>query len=111
MSFFINAVALFLCWVGSTSAYLTSERQQVLSHPLGKKLGWSVFSITLIAAFTLLLSLHHWLAAFLVLTVMVMLVWIALSLVIPYFPKQRRPLFYGTVLTIVNAVIGGFYVF
>lgn len=110
MLFFINAIALLLAWVGSVSAYLASERQQVLSKAITKKVGWSLFCGALIAAFILLLNLHHWLSAFLVLFVMVMLVWILLSLVIPYFPQQRRPLFYGTIFTLVNAVIGGFYV-
>jgi hypothetical protein len=110
MIFLINIAALCLCWFGSASAYAASERQMVLSKPISKNVGWSLFCISMIAAFTLLLNLHHWLSAMLILIVMVMLVWILLSLAMPYFPHQRKTLIFGTVMTLITALIGGFYV-
>ncbi len=62
------------------------------------------------AAYFLLLTLHHWLSAMLILMVMVMLVWITLALAIPYFPNQRKTLVFGTAITLITALIGGFYV-
>lgn len=110
MSFFINIAALCLCWLGSASAYAASERQMILSKPISKNIGWSLFCASMIGAFILLLNLHHWLSAMLVLIVMIMLVWILLSLAIPYFPHQRKTLIFGTIITLFTALVGGFYV-
>ncbi|MCC2607461.1 hypothetical protein [Planctobacterium marinum] len=110
MVFVINSAALILCWLGILMVYLASERQAVLSRPLAKPLGWFLFSLSLPGAFLLLLNLHNWLAAVLILLVMIMLVWIALALIAPYFPQQRWLLIHGTVLTTITALIGGFYV-
>ena len=111
MSFLINSVALLCCWFGSVCAYAASERQTLLVNPLPKRPAWLAFCTTLVIAFTLLLTLHHWLAASLLLLVLVMLVWIAMALVVPYFKGQMTTvMLYGTGLTIMTALIGGFYV-
>jgi 4-hydroxybenzoate polyprenyltransferase len=90
--------------------YLVSERQLLMSRLISKKLGWSLFFIGMFSALILLLTLHHWLSAFLILVVLIMLVWIVLALVVPYFPHQPKTLIYGTAMIIVTALIGGFYV-
>jgi len=110
MVFLINVAALCLCWFGCVVAYLASNRQLILSQQVSKKFGWSLFCVAIFSAFILLLNLHHWLSAFLILIVLIMLTWIALALVVPYFPYQRKTLFYGTTLTMVTALIGGVYV-
>lgn len=110
MTFLVNVAALCLCWLGSVSPYVASERQMILSKPIAKKLGWLLFCVSMIGAFTLLLKLHHWLSATLILIVMIMLVWILLALTIPYYPYQRKTLVFGTVITLFTALIGGFYV-
>ena len=110
MSFLINVIALCCCWCGSASAYLASERQQVFVNPLSKKFGWSLFILGVVSAFILLLTLHHWLSAILILMVLIMLDWIVLTLAVPYFPNQHKTLITGTVLTMITALIGGFYV-
>lgn len=111
MSFLVNTLALLCCWLGSTFVYAASERQTLLANPLPKRPAWLTFCVTLIIAFTLLLTLHHWLAAMLILLVLVMLVWIVMALVVPYFKGQiTTVMLYGTGLTIMTALIGGFYV-
>lgn len=109
MIFVVNISAFFLCWFGSVSAYVASERQMVLSKPFTKNFGWSLFSVSMVGAFILLLKLHHWLSAALILIVMIMLVWILLALVIPYFPYQRKTLVFGTAITFCTALVGVFY--
>jgi len=110
MSFVVNIAAFCLCWFGSVGAYAASERQMVFSKPFTKNLGWALFSVSMAGAFILLLKLHHWISAMLILIVMIMLVWILLALVMPYFPRQRKMLLFGTIITLFTALIGGFYV-
>lgn len=110
MFFLINSLALVLCWIGSAGVYLASDRQHVLKTALPKQLAWTVFVILCVLAFAGLLSVHHWLAAFVIVLSLIMTSWIALALVIPYFPQQARPLFIGSALSIVLAIIGGVYV-
>lgn len=110
MSFLINAAALCLCWFSCVAVYLASNRQLILSRQVTKKFGWSLFSIGGLSSFILLLNLHHWLSALLILIVLIMLVWIVLALVVPYFPHQPKTLIYGTSMITVTALIGGCYV-
>jgi hypothetical protein len=110
MIFFLNCLALFLCWVGSTAAYMASDQQLIVRKPLPKKWAWLLFLLCLLFALITLSFLHHWLAAFLILLSFVMTTWIALALIVPYFPKQCKTLFVGTVFTFIIAIIGGFYV-
>lgn len=110
MSFLINVAALSLCWFSCVMVYLASDRQLILSGQVSKKRGWSLFFMGVFSAFILLLNLHHWLSALLILIVLTMLVWIVLALIIPYFPHQPKSLIYGTFIVIVTALIGGFYV-
>ena len=110
MNFVVNIAALCLCWFGSASAYAASERQMVFSKPFTKNFGWALFSVSMAGAFILLLKLHHWISATLILIVMITLVWILLALAIPYFPYQRKTLVFGTAITFCTAFIGGFYV-
>lgn len=110
MLLLINVSALCLCWFGCVAAYLASDRQLILSQQVSKQLGWSLFFFGISSAFILLLNLHHWLSALLILIVLIMLVWIVLALVVPYFPHQRKTFIYGTALTMITALIGGGYV-
>lgn len=110
MVFLINVAAFFLCWFGCIAAYLASDRQLMLAQQISKRLGWLIFSVGAFSAFILLLNLHHWLSALLTLIVLIMLAWIVLALVVPYFPHQRKTLVYGTTLTMITALIGGVYV-
>ena len=110
VSILLNCYAFLLIWVASVSVYLSSVRQSVLSAPISKKISFPVFIVCTVIAMSLLMNIHHWLAALLILSVAIMTVWISLALVIPYFPRQRKTLVVGTVLTLLTALLGAFYV-
>lgn len=110
MIFFLNSLALFLCWIGSAAAYMASDQQLIIRKTLPKKWAWLVFLLCLVLALITLSFLHHWLAAFLISLLFVMTAWVSLALIVPYFPKQRKTLFVGATFTFIIAIIGGFYV-
>lgn len=110
VGFIINIIALLFCWCASCVVYLSSQRQLVFSSPLNKKRSSALAIVCLIIAFVLLIQLHHWLSALLILLVAIMLIWICLALVVPYYPAKKRVLVYGTLLTALTGIIGGLYV-
>lgn len=110
MSFILNCLAFLLCWLGSASVYMSSSQQLVLTKSLPKIPTWILFVLCMVLAITILTSIHHWLAALLILLVFIMTAWILLALTVPYFPNQLKTLVIGTILTITTAIIGGFYV-
>ena len=110
MSFIFNITALLLCWCASCVVYLSSQRQLLISLPLNKKWAGVVACVCISAAFVLLSQLHNWLSALLILLVAIMLIWICLALIAPYYPAKKRIFVYGTVLTVITGFIGGFYV-
>ena len=107
---FVNCLALSLCWFASAGVYLASKRQKILSSTLSKAVAWFVFCALNTFAFVMLTSVHHGLSAFVILLSFVMTAWIALALIAPYFPTQKSTLIYGSMLTLIVAAIGGFYV-
>lgn len=110
MSFVLNCVAFFLCWLGSASVYMGSNQQLILPKSLPKVPAWILFTSCMCIALVIMTFIHHWLAALLTLLVFIMTAWILLALTVPYFPNQRKILAIGTILTIATAIIGGFYV-
>jgi len=103
-------MAFFLCWAGSATVYMASEKQLIMKNRLPKKMAWSFFIFCLSFSLFILTFIHDWLAAFLILLVLIMTIWISLALSIPYFPNQCKSLVVGTLLTCITAIVGGFYV-
>ena len=110
MSFILNCLAFFLCWLGSASVYMSSNQQLILPKSLSKIPAWTSFALCVCSALAIMTSIHHWLAALLTLLVFIMTAWILLVLTVPYFPNQLKVLVIGTLFTITTAIIGGFYV-
>lgn len=111
MAFVLNTTGLLLCWLGCYAVYLSSEHQPLVTDKIPKRLSWICFGACNLLAFLILLSIHHWLAALLVLLTNVMTIWVLLALVAPYFPKSKIVWVYGTLTTVFLGVVGGFYVY
>ena len=104
-------IAAILLWIGCVASYLTSNHQKLLSKPLHRQLGWSVFVLTVISSSYLIQQQQHWLSAIILVLCYLMLLW-PLIMISQAYLKQRlgQFLMLGTGFSLLLATIGGSHV-
>lgn len=102
-----SILAFELVWFGALAVYLASTHQVLLSKPLDKKYAAAFFVFTNAVALWLLADHYLLLSALFLNIVHIMLVWVCLALIAPYWRKLNGVLIAGSSVAFVFALMGG----
>ncbi|AFJ02946.1 hypothetical protein Q7C_1805 [Methylophaga frappieri] len=102
----IDILALQLAWFACVPVYCAARQQKIRDLPLAKSVAWPLFLVGSVLATILLMQSYHWLTAVVLVLLVVMLGWILLAIVTPYFVHAWRVLPAISLLVLIVSLIG-----
>ncbi|WP_220738175.1 hypothetical protein [Shewanella sp. c952] len=96
-------VGTLLLWFSCYFSYLSSNKQQLISHSISKTFAWSGFVIAVVLATSLFTSQYGFIVAMLITMLLVMAMWLTL-VVISAYANYRSVLVFSLGVSVFSGI-------
>lgn len=107
MLLLIKVMAIQLACLACMPVYCAARQQLFFSRPMNKIVAWSLFVVLSLISVLLFCQLYHPLTAIIYFIVLIMLGWILLALLAPYYREAKTVLALISILMLLPGLLGG----
>lgn len=100
---FMVIVGTLLLWFSCYFSYLSSNKQQLISHSISKTFAWSGFVIAVVLATSLFTSQYGFIVAMLITMLLIMAMWLTL-VVISAYANYRSVLVFSLGVSVFSSI-------
>ena len=100
---FMVIVGTLLLWFSCCFSYLSSNKQQLISHSISKTFAWSGFVIAVVLATSLFTSQYGFIVAMLITMLLIMAMWLTL-VVISAYANYRSVLVFSLGVSVFSSI-------